>query len=172
MYHRIRKGETLSTIARRYHTSVSRIARANNLRSNSRIYAGKKLKIPQKGKVVYTVDASKTAPVSTTHATTHVVRKGDSLWNIARRYGTTTKKIQRYNNLKGSQLYVKQVLRIPGGKSSKPVVTSDLKKYQVKRGDNPYSIASVHNMSLQRFLRINSLTPRSRIYPGQKLYVE
>jgi membrane-bound lytic murein transglycosylase D len=172
VHHRIRKGETLSTIARRYGTSVGRIARANNLRSNSRIYAGKKLKIPQKGKVVYTVQSSKTAPVTAGQATTHVVRKGDSLWNIARRYGTTTKKIQRHNNLKSTQLYVNQVLRIPGGKASKPVVTSNLKKYQVKRGDNPYSIASLHNMSLKRFLRINSLTPRSRIYPGQNLYVE
>ena len=98
VYHRIRKGETLSTIARRYRTSVGKIARANNLRSNSRIYAGKKLKIPQKGKVVYTVDTSKSTPVSTPHATTHVVRKGESFYSISKSYNVRLDELLAWNN--------------------------------------------------------------------------
>ncbi|MBL6972657.1 MAG: LysM peptidoglycan-binding domain-containing protein, partial [Desulfobacterales bacterium] len=47
-----------------------------------------------------------------------------------------------------------------------------LKTYAVKRGDSPFQIAQSHKMSLERFLRINRLTPRSKIYPGQTLYVE
>jgi membrane-bound lytic murein transglycosylase D len=45
-------------------------------------------------------------------------------------------------------------------------------QYLVRRGDSPYKIAKRHNMSLRRFLRINNLTPRSKIFPGQVLKVE
>ncbi len=47
-----------------------------------------------------------------------------------------------------------------------------LKGYEVKKGDTPFTIAGRHNMSLNRFLRINKLTAGSKIYPGQQLYVE
>ena len=44
--------------------------------------------------------------------------------------------------------------------------------YLVKRGDSPFEIAQLYKMPIERLLRINHLTPRSKIYPGQKLYVE
>ena len=59
VYHRVRKGETLSTIARRYHTSVKNIMWANNLKRSSYIVAGKKLKIPQRGMVVTRAQCSR-----------------------------------------------------------------------------------------------------------------
>ncbi len=49
VYHRVRNGETLSVIARKYRTSVKSIMRANNLRRSNYIVAGKRLKIPQRG---------------------------------------------------------------------------------------------------------------------------
>ena len=45
-------------------------------------------------------------------------------------------------------------------------------QYLVRSGDSPYKIAKSHNMSLGHFLRINDLTPRSKIFPGQVLKVE
>ena len=101
----------------------------------------------------------------------HVVKSGDSLWNIAKRYGTTTQKIQGLNNLQTTQLYIGQVLKMPGYKDEK-IEVGDLKVYLVKRGDSPFDIAQLHNMPLERFLRINLLTPNSTIYPGQKLFIE
>jgi len=168
VYHRVRSGETLSGIAHRYRTSVRRIMRANNLRT-SRIYAGKKLKIPQKGTII----TRATEPVKGASGKyfVHVVRSGDSLWNIAKRYGTTTKKIQEVNNMRGTKLYAGQQLRIPGylnGSTS----DKDLSTYLVRRGDSPYTIARRHNMSLGELLRLNGLTPRSKIYPGQELTVK
>ena len=56
VYHRIKPGESLSTISRRYHCSVRSIMRANNLRRSSLIIAGKKLKIPRRGTIVYRSD--------------------------------------------------------------------------------------------------------------------
>ena len=169
VYHRIRPGESLSTIARRYHTSVSRIKRANNLYRSNLIVAGKTLKIPRRGTVVY---PSKTyRPTQYGIPSSHVVRSGDSLWIIAKRYGTTTKKIQELNNLSTTHLYIGQALKIPGYKSEK-AATENLKIYRVKQGDTPFQIAQLYKMPLERFLHINRLTPKSNIFPGQKLFVE
>jgi membrane-bound lytic murein transglycosylase D len=176
VYHRIRRGQTLSTIARRYRTSVGSIMRANRLRRSGYIVAGRVLKIPRKGYMTASSQSPKTvkkrAPKRYQRASVHVVKRGDSLWNIARRYHTTTKKIQELNGLKGNSLSIGQKLKIPGRKPSPPVATPNLNVYSVKSGDSPYHIAHQHNMTLNRFLTINRLTPRSKIYPGQKVYVD
>jgi membrane-bound lytic murein transglycosylase D len=169
VYHRVRSGESLSTIAKRYRTSVRRIVRANNLRSSHFIVAGKKLKIPGRGYVVK--QPKKYARAEYESASNHVVRRGDSLWIIANRYGTTTKKIQTLNRLSSTHLYIGQVLKIPERQEEKPA-REDLKTYMVKQGDSPFQISQQHKMPLERFLRINRLTPRSTIYPGQTLYIE
>jgi len=163
-YHRIRRGETLSTIARRYRTSVSAIMRANNLRKSHYIVAGKLLKIPQTG---YSVSTTRRH----SKASTHVVKRGDSLWLVARRYGTNVKNIQKLNNLSTTTLHTGQVLKIRGS-TNEIASGKGLKTYQVKPGDSPFEIALRHNMDLNRFLRINQLTQRSTIYPGQILHVE
>lgn len=173
VYHRIRSGESLSTIARRYRCSVRSIMRANNLRRSSFIVAGKKLKIPRKGTIVYR--SRKYNGIVDRVSSRHRVRSGDSLWIIAKRYGTTTKKIQELNNLSSTNLHIGQVLKI---RESKDEIKGDktageyLKTYLVKPGDSPYEIAQLHKMPLERFIRINRLTPRNKIYPGQRLYVE
>jgi membrane-bound lytic murein transglycosylase D len=169
VYHRIRPGESLSTIARRYRSSVRKIMRANNLHRSSYIVAGRKLKIPQRGIMPY---RPKTDPNKDfTLPSIHVVKRGDSLWNIAKRYDTTTKKIQSLNDLQTTELHIGQILKMPGYKDEK-IDVGDLKVYQVKRGDSPFDIAQLHNMPLKRFLRINLLTPNSTIFPGQKLFIE
>ena len=169
VYHRIRPGESLSTISRRYRCSVRSIMRANNLRRSSFIVAGKKLKIPRKGTIVYR--SKKYNGIKYKNASSHVVKRGDSLWIIAKRYGTTTKKIQGLNNLSTANLHIGQVLKIREGKNDKPS-GEYLKTYRVKPGDSPFQIAQLHKMPLERFMRINRLTPRNKIYPGQRLYVE
>ncbi|HUV50709.1 MAG TPA: LysM peptidoglycan-binding domain-containing protein [Anaerolineae bacterium] len=167
--HRVRTGETLSTIARKYRTSMSKIVRANNIHKWNYIVTGTMLKIPQKGTFIpkpKIYNKSKDG-----QATTHVVKSGDSLWIIARRYGTTTKKIQETNKLPSTNLYIGQVLKIPGH-DIENASGKNFGTYMVKRGDSPFSIARLNNMPLEYFLRINRLTPRSKIYPGQKLYIE
>jgi membrane-bound lytic murein transglycosylase D len=173
VYHRIRRGESLSTIARRYRCSVRSIMRANNLRRSSFIVAGKKLKIPRRGTIVYR--SKKYNGIVDRVSSRHRVRRGDSLWIIAKRYGTTTKKIQELNNLSSTNLHIGQVLKIRESKDEikgNKTAGEYLKTYLVKRGDSPYEIAQLHKMPLERFMRINELTPRNKIYPGQRLYVE
>jgi membrane-bound lytic murein transglycosylase D len=169
VYHRVRHGETLSVIARKYRTSVGRIMRANNLRRSNFIVAGRRLKIPQSGYM-------KSKPQIVRHpvngeTVTHIVRKGDSLWTIAKKYGTTTTKIQELNNLTSTRLYKGQLLTIFAGDKAPPVVDG-LATYEVQPGDTPFLIARRHHMSLDRLLFLNQLFTESKIYPGQKLYIE
>ncbi len=168
VYHRVRKGETLSTIAHRYHTSIKKIMWANNLKRSSYIVAGKRLKIPQRGTVVR-------RPASAGNDAwrgKHIVKRGDSLWIIAKRYGTTTHKIQEMNSLSSTRLSINQVLRVPSGQRGVAKSGKGAGTYYVKRGDSPYIIARKHNMSLNRFLKLNNLTSRSTIYPGQKVLTD
>jgi membrane-bound lytic murein transglycosylase D len=168
VYHRIRRGETLSVIAKRYKTSVWRIKRANNLSRSNYIIAGRLLKIPQRG---YKYPARKTVKENYGKRYVHKVTSGDSLWIVARRYGTTTQEIQKLNNLSGTDLHIGQELKLPV-RSNKATLKNGLKAYEVRNGDTPFTIAKQNNMSLDRLLKINELTAGSKIYPGQQLYVE
>jgi membrane-bound lytic murein transglycosylase D len=171
VYHRVRRGETLSTIARKYRTYVRSIMRANNLRSSHYIVAGRLLKIPQRG-YSYSSSSSTSSSSVSKSKTVHVVSRGDSLWIIAKRYRTTVREIQEINSLRSTQLHIGQVLKLPGHPEATLISKQDLKVYRVQRGDSPFTIAQQHNMNLNRFLHINSLSSRSKIYPGQRLYVE
>ena len=169
--HRVIKGESLSVIARRYRTSVRAIMAMNGLKSRRFIRAGWKLKIPTR-RYASSKRISLPAPGLKTigKSAEYVVRKGDSLWRIANRFGTTTKAIQSVNKLNDTYLRIGQVLMIPQDLS----VFMEIKtqRYIVLKGDTPYMIAQRHQMNLSEFLRINNLAPRSTIYPGQVLLVK
>ncbi|MBI9087568.1 MAG: LysM peptidoglycan-binding domain-containing protein, partial [Desulfobacterales bacterium] len=171
VYHKVRSGDSLSTIARRYRTSVSAIAAANNIRKTSYIVAGRALKIPLRGQHVAKPEKRK-RPTPTGGPATHVVKSGDSLWILAQRYRTTTREIQAANSLKGTTLSIGQKLRIPGNETGGTKTVKGMKTYEIKRGDSPYTIAQKHRMSLNQFLQANRLNPRSKIFPGQTVYVE
>ena len=180
-YHRVRRGDTLSTIAKKYRVRVRDIKSANRIRGN-RIIAGKRLKIPYRGYAKkkyhakrsspkYKKDVSKRNKSHGYQLVNHRVQKGDSLWNLARKYGTTTKNIVRTNHLSTTQLKIGQRLKIPANQR-KSIKRQHKHKYRVKRGDSPFQIAMKYNMTLAEFLRINRLSPGSKIFPGQIVYVE
>ncbi|MBW2610035.1 MAG: LysM peptidoglycan-binding domain-containing protein [Deltaproteobacteria bacterium] len=163
--HKVRSGESLSVIANRYKTSTRAIMDMNGLRKKNYLKIGWRLKIP-------TREGSYSAKRPSTYASRakgelfeYVVKKGDSLWKIAKRYQTTVKTIRSLNRLQSSRLQIGQVLTISSGlPASKPGKT---RNYTVKKGDSPYLIAKRYGMNLFNFLKVNSLTPRSTIFPGQ-----
>jgi len=102
VYHRVSKGETLSSIAERYKTTVAVISKANNIRNRLLIKTGQRLKIPLSGGKVY---ASKSGE-------TYTVKEGDSLWLIAQKFNTDVETLKRINNLKSSNIIVGQTINL------------------------------------------------------------
>lgn len=119
--HRIRRGEALSLIARKYGVGVSSIKRANGMRSN-RIRAGRSLLIPLSsrritaaaaGNITKPVRRKPAKPPAGHVAVVHKVRPGDTLWNIAVRYGVYIGQITRWNAIsRRSILRLGQTLKI------------------------------------------------------------
>lgn len=119
--HRVKRGETLSHIARRYSTTTAALQSANGLRKSSRIRIGQVLKIPPRDEGAVQVasapsrprPAAATAKPAAKKYLSHRVQSGQTLSGIARRYGTNVRSIQAANSLSGSHIKPGQVLKIP-----------------------------------------------------------
>ncbi len=105
-YHRVRKGENLISIARKYRVSVRYLKRLNRLRS-SKIYAGRNLRISTRG---YHKMAKKGRRSNTYRH--YKVRRGDTLSSIARRNRTSIRKLMKINRLRSSRIYPGMKLRV------------------------------------------------------------
>ncbi len=111
----VRRGDTLSTIADKLGTTVSRLRAANGLRG-SMIRVGQKLDVPTSTAAapaqVATASTGNGNDVGSVSEVTHRVRRGDTLWQIANRYGTSATLLMRQNGLSDDMLQVGQTLRI------------------------------------------------------------
>lgn len=161
--HRVRRGESLSLIAQRYRTSTSAIARLNRLRRVDLIKSGQRLKIPVRGRSY----ASSPPPklVKEGEKLIYIVKRGDSLYKIASVFSTTVGKIKKDNSLESDKLDVGQKIVIQSS------IPQGATIYTVRRGDSPSGIANKYGMNLSILLSLNSLNYRSKIYPGQELWV-
>jgi len=103
--HKVRRGESLSTISKKYKVSIHDVAAVNKIRNRHKISIGQKLTIPIRGAY-----ASHDGPPGHIKVV-YTVRKGDTLGHIAEDYGTRTGKIRRWNNLAyGQYIYPGQKL--------------------------------------------------------------
>lgn len=142
----VQSGDTLYGIAKRFNTSVQRIQELNNLKSTV-LTPGDKL-------IIYEMSDN-----SPTECISYTVKKGDSLYSIARVYDTTVDEIKRYNNLTSNDLSIGQRITIPCynekiDSSVKPNYIS----YTVKKGDTLYSIAKEYGTDVQRIKQDNNIT--------------
>ena len=114
--------------------------------------------------------APTTAPA--TGETTHTVQRGDTLYSIARRYGTTVEAIAAANGITNPNLIrVGQKLTIPTSGSPAPPPSPGEKTYVVQPGDNLFRIALRYNMSYLYLASYNGISDPSRIYVGQVLRI-
>jgi len=119
--HRVRKGETIASIASKYNVSDSVIISHNKLSSKKKLVQGRKLKIPitrenqgyassksrQKGEKIIIASSGR-----------YKVKKGETLLMIARRFVITSDQIKELNNLETDKIRVGQILKLPQKKAS------------------------------------------------------
>jgi len=170
--HKIRRGESVSTIARKYGVSQYAIFEANNLSRRSKIYAGKSLVIPVPNDRSYGGRSNREYEAE---GNIYVVRSGDTVWDIARAFGTTPDKVRRLNKLdRRARIYVGQKLRIYDSGDSRIMASNDGGKdqtYKVRKGDTLWEIARKYGTTTASLRKINALRSGSRIYPGQILKI-
>ena len=166
--HSIRNGETLSSIARRYGTSVTAIRDANRMRS-SRIIAGRSLTVPVP---MGYQPARTTRAVARSNDGSYRVRSGDTLWDIARAHRTSVTALAKLNNLSAKhRIYPGQILRVPGGESARENSSGSLFTYVVKRGDNLTRIAGQFGIAVKDILSLNQLSDPEHLAVGMKLQI-
>ncbi len=173
--HKVRKGETLQTISKKYGTDAKRILLANNFRHPSALTVGATLRVPVECAPERSPAQPEPKVPAARHETIeHVVRHGDSLYNLAKRYGTSTEEIQRLNRVTASSLAIGQILKIvpsaTPAKNEPPKAKPPV--YVVRNGDTLNAIAKRHRMALERLLALNQLNANAKLQPGQKLIVE
>ncbi|MDR7521596.1 MAG: M23 family metallopeptidase [Armatimonadota bacterium] len=102
--HTVRSGDTLWGIARRYGVTVERLAEANRIQATSTLATGRSLVIPPQGGGQAPAARATSRPAPPRPApVTHIVQPGDTLWDIASRYGTRVEDLMAYNDLGDSE---------------------------------------------------------------------
>ncbi|MCL7746724.1 LysM peptidoglycan-binding domain-containing protein [Halalkalibacter alkaliphilus] len=154
-------GDTLSTIASRFNTTVATLRQANNLTSDV-IFVGQVLKVTE------TSSPSSTQPTST--PTTYTVVSGDTLSGIASRFNTTAAALRQANNLTSDMIFVGQVLTINGTSTPSNSQATSTTAYTVVAGDTLFLIANRFNTTVNALRQANNLTSDT-IRVGQVLTI-
>nr|WP_276325602.1 LysM peptidoglycan-binding domain-containing protein [Vagococcus teuberi] len=161
--HKVKRGDTLYGIGLTYGISVQELKQLNNLSSDT-IYIGQSLKVSTKQSTSTIVNTENSAQ------TTHIVKRGDTLYGIGLRYNVSPNDIKQWNGLNSELIYVGQSLKI--NQSSKTNTTTPVKttvgKYTVKSGDTLYRIALDNKTTVQELKRVNNLSS-DFIHVGQQL---
>jgi LysM repeat protein len=163
--HVVQRGETLSSIAARYGTTVHAFVQANRLSNPNFVWVGQRLVIP---------GSAGSAPVS--GGGVHIVQRGETLYSIARRYGTTASALAAANGLRNANLiYVGQRLRVSGsagsGSSGSGSTPATGAIHVVQRGETLASIARRYGTSVSALVSANGLRNANLIYVGQRLRI-
>mgnify|MGYP004527199363 CR=1 FL=1 len=148
----VAKGDSLYSIAKKFGTTVDQIKKDNNL-SNNNLEIGQSLIIVDNAGVESIEECYGPDTIVPNDYVIYTVQKGDSLYSIAKKFGTTVAEIQRLNNLTTTALDVNDELKIPTSTSS-----STSRKYTVQKGESLYSIAKKFNTTVDEIKRKNNLT--------------
>ena len=100
----------------------------------------------------------------------YIVKKGDSLWAIASKYGTSVDELKTVNNLKSYNLSIGQLLKLPSKNNENNDVNTDEVIYTVQKGDSLWAIASKYNVSVDDIKKANNLSS-NLLSIGQKLTI-
>jgi len=161
MSYKVVKGDTLSSIAQKFHTTYQELARINGITNPNLINVGQIIKLP-----------SSSTPSSSTHS--YKVVSGDTLSGIAKKFNTTLQELVRINGITNPDLIrVGQIIKVPNSNSnvntfssSTPSYSSSTDSYKVVSGDTLSSIAQKFHTTYQELARINGITNPNLIRVG------
>lgn len=189
VYHKVRRGDTLTKIARRYGVSKSALASANNINRRHKLKTGTTLVIPRGALAKTFADDSYDSGgerVSKKKLIRHKVRKGETLSLIARKYDVSVPEIRKWNRLKkggiirtGQRLKIYKTVYVSrASKKSKrtEVASASVGKggasyHRVRRGDSLWSISQRYGVSVDDLMAMNNLASSRKIKAGQKLVI-
>lgn len=141
----VKKGDTLYGISKQFNTSAQKIRELNNLKNDNIVPS----------QVLIISENNGTNP---NECVIYTVKKGDSLYEIAKKYNTSVDAIKRYNNLTTNNLSIGQKIRIPCNiEDNDDTVMPKYISYTVKAGDNLYNIAKKYNTTVDKIKRDNNL---------------
>jgi membrane-bound lytic murein transglycosylase D len=166
VYHIVRRGDTLGTIANRYRTSINLLRSLNNLRGYV-IRLGQKLNVGSRS-----VTVPHNVAASTVNYQLYTVRRGDSLTGIAQKFRTTPQKIQQLNALRTSVIHVGQRLKI-STVTNQPV-KQNLNQptyYIVRPRDSLWLVARKFGVTVSQIRQLNNLKFTS-VRVGQRLRIK
>lgn len=202
--HQVKSGETLSQIADRYHTSVAALKSLNRIKNAHTIRAGSVLIVPMQGAQAEVAvskpnyrekrrTVSKEAleqytkqfePPANYKRVPYVVKKNDTVGEIAEAHRTSAKKVREWNNLSyrayihpGQELtlFVPESFDPPknslGASDSKTQPSAASRQYTVRKGDTLYSISRKFNVGVNDLVAWNGKSKKSVIYPGEVLVI-
>jgi len=183
VYYRVRKGDTLASVAHRYGVSPQELMHTNKLHSK-KLHKGQELVLNANPTVMRAnareiQNASRMAADDSprpaqTHATKYTVRRGDTLWSIARDHGIEPRALASCNSLSSKDtLMAGQKITIPASTmtlaSNSPEINVQRVTYTVRRGDTLGRIAQMFKVEIDDLLHWNKLSPKHSIKPGQRL---
>jgi membrane-bound lytic murein transglycosylase D len=200
----VRSGDNVASIAKKYHMTTAELKALNTLHSNS-VKPRQKLLVYTPGTHIASTTIT-SEPETTTNKTItppeetnqeasantspsnpryHTVKSGETLSQIAGKYGCSVNQIISWNKLSGSKIMVGQKLKVSGSAttastakpssssngSSKPSSGSKWVYYTIQSGDNLWDIAQKYDITVAQIKSLNNLTNTSRLRPGQKIKI-
>ncbi|MBV2168976.1 MAG: LysM peptidoglycan-binding domain-containing protein [Bdellovibrio sp.] len=184
--YRIRQGDTLSTVARRYRTTVAYLRDINDLPRRKAVRVGMKIYVPDRtplkdrsgtsrslvAKKSVNTNAEKTSISISSDGRYYIVQSGDSLYTIARKYSTSVSELQRLNSMKrGRTLKVGMKIRVPSPDSSSVREVAKTKVHVVKRGENLSAIAAKYNVSMTDIKEKNKIRNPASLVVGSRIVI-
>lgn len=189
--YRVRSGDNLSSIAKKYRTNIAYLRELNDMPRKSHLKVGQRLIVPDRTPVKDrrgSVAAKRTRQVPVSQVTGgevvekgyrfYVVQSGDSLYSIAQKYNTSINQLKKLNRLrKGKLIRVGLKLKLPSDAinsserkdSSKKVNTKRV--HVVKRGESLLQIALKYDVSLSQIKNKNNIRNGSKILAGEKIEI-
>jgi len=185
----VQQGDNLWDISQHYGISVDRLCDWNSIQAENVLSPGRKLTVwltqdvktpAAKNSTQETNPARSTAEIETDSVNSYTVKAGDTLWLIAKRFGTSVTELMDRNHLiKGSSLKPGQQISIKTAdyrqanmeSSSPQVANNSTQNYTVKKGDTLWLISKRFGTTINQLLQWNNLPASHRLQPGQTLVV-